>query len=40
MRLERIVVKLLGVLMLVYFLWDSKTKYDLSEDAEGEKFKI
>ena len=40
MRLERIVVKLLGVLMLVYFVWDSKTKYDLSEESEGEKIRI
>ena len=40
MGLERIVVKLLGVLMLVYFVWDSKIKYDLSEDAEGEKVRI
>jgi len=26
--------------MLVYFVWDSKTKYDLSEDSEGEKVRI
>jgi len=40
MRLEKIVVKLLGLLMLAYFFWDSKTKYDLSEDSEGEKVRI
>jgi len=40
MRVETLVVKVLGLLMLVFFVWDSKIKYDLAEDSEGEKVRI
>ena len=40
MRQETIVVKVLGLLMLVFFVWDSKIKYYEAEDSEGEKIRI
>ena len=40
MRLETIIVKVLGLLMLVFYVWDSKIKYNSAEDNEGEKVRI
>lgn len=40
MKIETLVVKVLGLLMLVFFVWDSKIKYNEAQDSEGEKVKI
>lgn len=40
MQLETVVVKVVGLLMLVFYIWDSKIKFDLAGDSEGEKVRI
>ena len=40
MKLEKVVAKVVGLLMLFYFVWDSKKKYGVAEDTEIEKFRI
>lgn len=40
MKFETILVKVLGLLMLAYFIFDAYHKYKDAGEQEGEKIKI
>jgi hypothetical protein len=40
MNLEKLVIKVLGLVMLSYFFFDSWKKYELASQSEGEILKI
>lgn len=40
MKLEKLLIKVLGLVMLSYFFFDSWKKYELANQSQGEIVKI